>query len=114
MRSLDETGIWTDGIEGVEVPGYDRATVGRGIVHIGVGGFHRAHLAMYVDALLAQAQKGEALNAFISLDATAVRAAAASRAAWYAWRNSSPGQCWRAMASALMKGRCSTGPSTRS
>lgn len=53
MRSLDETGIWTDGIEGVEVPGYDRAAVGRGIVHIGVGGFHRAHLAMYVDALLA-------------------------------------------------------------
>lgn len=53
MRSLDETGIWADGIEGVEVPGYDRDAVGRGIVHIGVGGFHRAHLAMYVDALLA-------------------------------------------------------------
>jgi mannitol 2-dehydrogenase len=33
-------------------PGYDRAGVGVGIVHIGVGGFHRAHQAMYVDRLL--------------------------------------------------------------
>ena len=33
-------------------PTYDRPGCGRGIVHIGVGGFHRAHQAMYVDALL--------------------------------------------------------------
>ncbi len=30
---------------------YDRATLRRSIVHIGVGGFHRAHLATYVDDL---------------------------------------------------------------
>jgi mannitol 2-dehydrogenase len=37
-----------------EVPGpsYDRATLRTGIVHIGVGGFHRAHEAMFVDRLL--------------------------------------------------------------
>ncbi|MFP5021753.1 mannitol dehydrogenase family protein [Pseudonocardia phyllosphaerae] len=54
MCALDGT-IWTDGIEGVEVPGYARTdgAVRTGIVHLGVGGFHRAHLAMYVDALLA-------------------------------------------------------------
>ncbi|MEQ3549332.1 mannitol dehydrogenase family protein [Pseudonocardia nematodicida] len=52
MRSLDETDIWSEGIEGVDVPGYDRDGIRAGIVHIGVGGFHRAHLAMYVDALL--------------------------------------------------------------
>lgn len=52
MRSLEETAIWSEGVEGVDVPGYDRAGVRAGIVHIGVGGFHRAHLAMYVDALL--------------------------------------------------------------
>lgn len=52
MRSLEETAIWSEGVEGVDVPGYDRAGVRPGIVHIGVGGFHRAHLAMYVDALL--------------------------------------------------------------
>ena len=34
------------------VPGYDRSVVTPGIVHIGVGGFHRAHLAAYLDSLL--------------------------------------------------------------
>lgn len=43
----------------VETPVYDRQAVTPGIVHIGVGGFHRAHQAMYVDALMNQ---GEALN----------------------------------------------------
>lgn len=35
----------------VATPRYDRATLERSIVHIGVGGFHRAHLAAYVDEL---------------------------------------------------------------
>ncbi|MGD8896063.1 MAG: mannitol dehydrogenase family protein, partial [Acidobacteriota bacterium] len=33
------------------VPTYDRTSLGRGIVHIGVGGFHRAHQAAYLDDL---------------------------------------------------------------
>jgi mannitol 2-dehydrogenase len=33
-------------------PAYDRSEIGIGIVHFGVGGFHRAHQAMYVDRLL--------------------------------------------------------------
>jgi mannitol 2-dehydrogenase len=37
---------------GVAVPGYDRDQVTVGIVHFGVGGFHRAHEAMYVDRLM--------------------------------------------------------------
>ncbi|MFZ4896397.1 mannitol dehydrogenase family protein [Plantibacter sp. Mn2098] len=36
----------------VAVPEYDRARVRPGIVHIGVGAFHRAHEAMYIDRLL--------------------------------------------------------------
>jgi len=36
----------------VPVPTYDRSQVRPGIVHFGVGGFHRAHQAMYVDALM--------------------------------------------------------------
>jgi mannitol 2-dehydrogenase len=36
----------------VPVPTYDRASVVPGIVHIGVGGFHRAHQARYVDDLM--------------------------------------------------------------
>ncbi len=38
----------------VAVPAYDRSTVRTGIVHFGVGGFHRAHQAMYLDRLLEQ------------------------------------------------------------
>ncbi|WP_423822793.1 mannitol dehydrogenase family protein [Salinisphaera sp. SPP-AMP-43] len=36
----------------VATPGYDRSQVTPGIVHFGVGGFHRAHQAMYLDALM--------------------------------------------------------------
>ena len=36
---------------GIPVPQYDRAALGPRILHIGVGGFHRAHLARYVDEL---------------------------------------------------------------
>jgi mannitol 2-dehydrogenase len=36
----------------VTKPDYDRSGLTCGIVHFGVGGFHRAHEAMYVDALL--------------------------------------------------------------
>lgn len=35
----------------VPVPSYDRAALKKSIVHIGVGGFHRAHLATYIDDL---------------------------------------------------------------
>ena len=34
------------------VPAYDRADLAVGIVHFGVGGFHRAHQAMYLDRLM--------------------------------------------------------------
>lgn len=37
---------------GIPVPPYDRDSLRVGIVHIGVGGFHRAHQAMYLDRLL--------------------------------------------------------------
>ena len=33
----------------VRVPNYDRYQISNGIVHIGVGGFHRAHQALYLD-----------------------------------------------------------------
>ncbi len=43
----------------IAVPNYDRGAVTPGIVHFGVGGFHRAHQAMYLDALM---NRGEALD----------------------------------------------------
>ncbi len=42
--------------EHVPTPTYDRSVVRTGIAHIGVGGFHRAHLAAYLDALMRQGQ----------------------------------------------------------
>ncbi len=36
----------------VSCPTYDRSKVSAGIVHIGIGGFHRAHQAYYADELL--------------------------------------------------------------
>jgi mannitol 2-dehydrogenase len=40
--------------DSVTRPRYDRTAVSVGIVHFGVGGFHRAHQAFYVDDLLTQ------------------------------------------------------------
>jgi fructuronate reductase len=38
--------------DGILKPDYDRATVATGIVHLGLGAFHRGHQAIYTDALL--------------------------------------------------------------
>jgi mannitol 2-dehydrogenase len=53
QRTLDSL------LETVARPAYDRARVTEGIVHFGVGGFHRAHQAMYVDTLM---NAGQALD----------------------------------------------------
>src|SRR5881296_3738873 len=45
--------------ETVPTPDYDRTRLRVGIVHFGVGGFHRAHQAMYLDRLM---NEGEALD----------------------------------------------------
>src|SRR5690349_17581941 len=42
---------WSDR---VALPAYDRSLVTPGVVHVGVGGFHRAHQAMYHDRLMNQ------------------------------------------------------------
>ena len=43
----------------IPCPSYDRSLMKTGIVHIGIGGFHRAHQAYYVHQLL---EKYNALN----------------------------------------------------
>jgi mannitol 2-dehydrogenase len=45
--------------ETVATPSYDRSAVTAGIIHFGVGGFHRAHQAMYLDRLM---NEGKALD----------------------------------------------------
>lgn len=44
---------------GAKIPSYDRSQITPGIVHFGVGGFHRAHQAMYLDRLM---NEGKALD----------------------------------------------------
>ena len=40
--------------EGIERPTYDRSELTPGIVHIGLGNFHRAHQAWYLHRLMQQ------------------------------------------------------------
>ncbi|MGB3184368.1 MAG: mannitol dehydrogenase family protein [Ornithinimicrobium sp.] len=51
MSRLTQTTLTADNTA-VSVPTYDRTAVRRGIVHFGVGGFHRAHEAMYTDRVM--------------------------------------------------------------
>ncbi|WP_433383191.1 mannitol dehydrogenase family protein [Actinoplanes sp. CA-142083] len=41
-------------LKDLAVPSYDRSRLTTGIVHFGVGGFHRAHEAMYLDRLMSE------------------------------------------------------------
>ena len=43
----------------IQIPHYDRLQIGQGIVHIGVGGFHRAHQTVYTEDLFNQGQNFE-------------------------------------------------------
>jgi len=42
----------------VKRPTYDRRAVTTGIVHLGIGAFHRAHQAVYLDDILATGERG--------------------------------------------------------
>ena len=60
-------------------PPYDRSKVRPGIAHLGVGNFHRAHQAFYLDRLLADpAQSGWGILGIGVLDDAAERAKAAA------------------------------------
>ncbi len=52
MRRL----VNTDGLpDSVDIPGFDRDAASTGILHLGIGGFHRAHQAVYTDDAMAAA-----------------------------------------------------------
>jgi mannitol 2-dehydrogenase len=54
MKALSEATIQALPAAGVSIPAYRRQEVTVGIAHFGVGGFHRAHQAVYIDELMAQ------------------------------------------------------------
>ncbi|MDB5666485.1 MAG: mannitol dehydrogenase, partial [Cypionkella sp.] len=45
--------IMNNGSQTAKLPAYDRSKLTAGIVHIGLGNFHRAHMAVYLDDLFA-------------------------------------------------------------
>ena len=51
--SLSQAHLADIALSGVPVPAYDRSRLRPRIVHVGVGGFHRAHLALYAHELAA-------------------------------------------------------------
>ncbi len=66
----------TDLSQKIVRPGYDRTKVARGIVHLGVGAFHRAHQALYTEAALEAGDLRWGITG-VSLRSTAVREALA-------------------------------------
>lgn len=52
MTALSAETVSSLASDDLAVPQYDRSRLRAGIVHLGVGGFHRAHQAMYLDRLM--------------------------------------------------------------
>ena len=57
---------------GLKPPAYPRKDCGIGIVHLGIGAFHRCHMAMYTDVVLAQ-KTGDWRILGVSLRSPAIR-----------------------------------------
>jgi mannitol 2-dehydrogenase len=56
-KELNETSLGSFA-GSVSVPGYERSSLTPAVVHIGVGGFHRAHQALYFDELAELGETG--------------------------------------------------------
>jgi mannitol 2-dehydrogenase len=53
---LRSTNLEAIGALGLPVPRYDRTALRSLILHLGVGGFHRAHMALYTDEVAADGE----------------------------------------------------------
>ena len=53
MTALDQRHLAAVAALGVPVPQYDRTALVPRVLHVGVGGFHRAHMAVYTDEVAA-------------------------------------------------------------
>ena len=83
----------------IQRPTYDPSNVGIGIVHLGIGAFHRAHQAMYTDAAMTHAG-GDWGICGVSLKSSTVRDQLALQEGLYTVRSvSQAGDVWRVIAS---------------
>jgi fructuronate reductase len=84
---------------GVLRPGYDRLSAGIGIVHLGIGAFHRAHQAVYTDAAMAHAGGDWGISG-VSLKSASVRDQLVPQDGLYTVRSvSQSGDAWRVIGS---------------
>jgi mannitol 2-dehydrogenase len=72
------------------MPTYDRRQVQRPIVHLGVGGFHRAHQAVYLDDLAERRVTSDWGERGVGLLPGDQRMAAACTRSWSAALNATP------------------------
>ena len=83
----------------IQRPAYDPSKVGIGIVHLGIGAFHRAHQAVYTDAAIARAC-GDWGICGVSLKSPTVRDQTAPQDGLYTVRSvSRAGDEWRTIGS---------------
>lgn len=54
-----------------QIPNYDRTAIQTGIVHLGIGAFHRAHQAVYIDDILANDPRWGIVGASLRSSTTA-------------------------------------------
>ena len=83
---------------GVRRPGYDRGALGTGIVHLGVGAFHRAHQAAYTDAVLEAGDPRWGITA-VSLRNAATRDALAPQDGLYTLNQRGDGEAMQVVGS---------------
>ena len=82
--------------DAIQRPNYNPSNVGVGIVHLGIGAFHRAHQAVYTDAAIAHAG-GHWGICGVSLKSSTVRDQLAPQDGLYTVRSvSQAGDAWRA------------------
>ncbi len=80
---LDDDQVRALASRGVTVPDYDRSRLVPRIVHIGVGGFHRAHLAVYCDDLAQQGGDWGICGVGLLASDRAMADALAAQDCWY-------------------------------
>lgn len=99
MQPLSTSTLSAASAQGVAIPSYDRADLTPGVVHLGLGAFHRAHQAMVFDTLLQGGDRRWAVLG-VAMNSTAVADTLAAQDGLYAVRAAGrEGVSWRVVGS---------------
>ena len=83
------------------LPEYDRARLSTGVVHLGIGAFHRAHQAVYFDTVL-QSEPEWGITG-VSLRNTEVARAPAMKGLRYLVKDEEGVEQWRRFVEAMLR-----------